>query len=241
MHIKSYEVSPHNAHYSGEYPERALEWRRICSNDKAGNIQALLGKRKVSSVLDVGCGTGSVLAELIQRNIGDRHVGVDVVDPSEHLDQNAKGLDLRRYDGDRLPWPDNSFDFVYASHVVEHVPDPRGFLQELARVSSRYVYVEVPCEITVRSNPAAVQSALYIGHINAYTPDYFQILIQTAGLKIVDLTLFDHSLEVHNFGRPYWKGRAMQIMRSTMLKLRPNLAAKLFCYHCGALIDCSGD
>lgn len=241
MHIKPYEISPHNAHYSGEYPERALEWRRVCSNDKVGNLQSLLGDRKVSSILDVGCGTGSVLAEVIRRDIGDRYVGVDVVDPAEHLDPKAIGLDLRSYDGYRLPWPDNSFDLVYASHVVEHVPDPRGFLRELARVSSKYAYVEVPCEITARTSPAAIQSALQIGHINAYTPDYFQILLQTSGLKIIDLTLFDHSLEVHNFGRPYWKGRTMQLVRGAMLKLSPALASRLFCYHCGALIDCSAD
>lgn len=241
MHVPLYVNPPHNAHYNGEYSSDALEWRRIGAIDKVDNLRSLLGTRDVSTVLDVGCGTGSVLAEVIRHGIGTRHVGIDVANPEEHLDLNANGLDLRCYDGSRLPFDDNSFELVYASHVVEHVPDPRGFLKELARVSSKYLYVEVPCEMTVRSSPAAIQTALQIGHINAYTPDYFMILLQTTGMKVMDLRLFDHSRAVHNFGRAPWKGRVMQIIRGTMLSLSPAVAAKLFCYHCGALVDCSSE
>ncbi len=239
MHVQPYVNPPHNAHYDGEYSDDALEWRRIGAIDKTDNLESLLGDRQVSSVLEVGCGTGSVLAEVVRRGIGNRHVGIDVADPGEHLDRDATGLDLRCYDGSRLPFADDSFELVYASHVVEHVPDPRGFLKELGRVSSRYLYVEVPCEMTVRANPSAIQSALKIGHINAYTPDYFMVLLQTAGMNVSDLRLFDHSRAVHNFGRQPWKGRLMQAVRGTMLSVNPSLAAKLFCYHCGALIDCS--
>lgn len=45
--------------------------------------------------------------------------------------------------GERLPFKDKVFDFVIASHVLEHSTDPRAFLQELQRVA-RAGYIEVP-------------------------------------------------------------------------------------------------
>ncbi|WFL78714.1 class I SAM-dependent methyltransferase [Altererythrobacter arenosus] len=237
MAVKLYEISENQDHYGGEYSENAMLWRRYGAIDKARNISEIIAGRPVERVLEVGCGTGAVLREVISRGIGRHHVGIDVVDPIEHVDKSSLGLDLRHYDGVTIPFADDSFDFVYASHVLEHVSDPRGFLAELARVSSRYIYVEVPCEILLRSSRESVQTALDIGHINAFNPTYFLVTLQTAGLPPEDLRVFDHSLEVTGFGMPAWKGRLLKFIRSSSLALVPELATKLFCYHCGALVD----
>jgi SAM-dependent methyltransferase len=47
-------------------------------------------------------------------------------------------------DGDALPFADGEFDFVLASHVIEHMPDPIAALREWVRVASRYVFLIVP-------------------------------------------------------------------------------------------------
>lgn len=46
--------------------------------------------------------------------------------------------------GDDLPFPADSHDFVFASHVIEHFPDPINALSEWVRVARRYVVVVVP-------------------------------------------------------------------------------------------------
>lgn len=43
----------------------------------------------------------------------------------------------------KMPFRDKAFDFVVASHVLEHVPEPERFLQELMRVG-RAGYIETP-------------------------------------------------------------------------------------------------
>ena len=53
------------------------------------------------------------------------------------------GVDLVA-EGDRLPLPDKSTDFVLASHVIEHFPDPVGALLEWERVATRYLFIVVP-------------------------------------------------------------------------------------------------
>jgi len=46
--------------------------------------------------------------------------------------------------GDDLPFQENSFDFVFSSHVIEHFPDPIRALQEWMRVARRYVVIVAP-------------------------------------------------------------------------------------------------
>ena len=51
-----------------------------------------------------------------------------------------------------LPFKDHAFDFVIASHVLEHSPDPVRFLSELQRVA-KAGYIEVPDAFMERINP----------------------------------------------------------------------------------------
>lgn len=55
----------------------------------------------------------------------------------------AKPVDIVA-EGHDLPFPDRSVDFVFASHVLEHVPDPIAALKEWIRVAREYVFLVVP-------------------------------------------------------------------------------------------------
>jgi SAM-dependent methyltransferase len=46
--------------------------------------------------------------------------------------------------GDDLPFEDDSADFVFASHVLEHIPDPIRALEEWLRVARKYVVLVIP-------------------------------------------------------------------------------------------------
>jgi len=48
------------------------------------------------------------------------------------------------YDGNRFPFEDGQFDYVICSHVIEHVPDPETFMDEVFRVGGGRGYVEYP-------------------------------------------------------------------------------------------------
>jgi ubiquinone/menaquinone biosynthesis C-methylase UbiE len=53
---------------------------------------------------------------------------------------------------EKLPFKDKAFDFVIASHVLEHSDDPAKFLDEIQRVS-KAGYIEVPDAFMERINP----------------------------------------------------------------------------------------
>lgn len=57
---------------------------------------------------------------------------------------NFDGRRVHYYNGGRFPFADNAFDYVIASHVVEHTPDPEGFMAEVFRVGGGRGYIEFP-------------------------------------------------------------------------------------------------
>jgi SAM-dependent methyltransferase len=82
------------------------------------------------SCLDVGCGERPY--EYLFKNA--KYTGLDVEDSGRPI--NMKKPDFF-YDGDQFPFNDEEFDMVICTQVLEHVPNPRLLLGEMARVCKR--------------------------------------------------------------------------------------------------------
>jgi SAM-dependent methyltransferase len=88
-------------------------------------------------VLDVGAAQGRALVALSRR--GHRPVGVEpwrdaIVTAHELGRRTGVEVDIREGVAEALPFPDESFDVVIATSVMEHVADLRRSLAEIARV-----------------------------------------------------------------------------------------------------------
>lgn len=88
-------------------------------------------------VLDVGCGNGEITLG-ISRALGgaSEFTGVDVL-----LRPDAK-IPVVQYDGNRLPFPDGSFDAVMAVDVLHHADSPLDLLREMTRVARQGVVLK---------------------------------------------------------------------------------------------------
>jgi SAM-dependent methyltransferase len=221
--------------YSSKRDKSFYDWRRLGAREKIDNIIAMLGEdaRAITDVLEVGCGTGAVLGGLASKQCGARHVGIDVSDVA--MTEQSDHYTVSKYDGKAIPFPDKSFDLVYATHVLEHVLDERGFLGELARVSRLLVYVEVPCEVHMRTSFKSLQQSLAIGHINAYTPETFALKLETSGLCVTRLGLFEDNIRLGHLQFSSTKALIKSIIRRSLLVASGKLASRVFTYHCGAL------
>jgi SAM-dependent methyltransferase len=96
-------------------------------------IDELFGTRNGLRILIAGCGAGHEAAAIQRRLQGD----VDAVDIEDFVApelRNASPVRFRIASVCDLPFDDNSFDAVFYHHVIEHVNDPVGSLQELNRV-----------------------------------------------------------------------------------------------------------
>lgn len=82
-------------------------------------------------VLDVGCATGALLAVL--RSRGWDTAGVEI-SPSADYARRERGLDVKSLPLEKNKFPSGSFDLILASHLIEHLNDPAGFVREACRI-----------------------------------------------------------------------------------------------------------
>jgi SAM-dependent methyltransferase len=95
--------------------------------------------RRRSTVLEVGCGTGVVLRDLIALvGRGGRVAGIDrsrAVLAAARRACRGTGVTLRHADAAKLPFADDGFDVTLAVTVLLHVADPLAVVREMARVT----------------------------------------------------------------------------------------------------------
>ena len=110
----------------------------------------LLKENKNWKILDIGCGyTANENATTL----------CDVIDLQEQYPDKK----FVKLDSKNLPFTDKEFDFVIASHVLEHVENPEFFIEELQRISNRG-YIEVPT--TLEDNLVFENKKDHLWHIN---------------------------------------------------------------------------
>jgi SAM-dependent methyltransferase len=105
---------------------------------KASRVLELV-PRGVATIADVGSGDGYLTSRLAER------YDVLAIDRSPVALERVAGRTLCA-SADALPLDDRSFDLVFTSEMLEHLPDDvlRGAAREIARVARSYVLVAVP-------------------------------------------------------------------------------------------------
>ncbi|WP_344924350.1 class I SAM-dependent methyltransferase [Aquimarina addita] len=92
-----------------------------------------------NTFIDVGCGNGFLLEYASKK--GFQTTGCDIIggksfDHSDYYQANIENL----------PFKDNSFDVVMATHTLEHVIDFEKAVKELKRITRKTLCVVVPCQ-----------------------------------------------------------------------------------------------
>jgi SAM-dependent methyltransferase len=137
------------------------------------------------SLLDIGCGTGEVLMAARERGWN-----VQGVEPERTGAQMAidRGLPVAVAKLEESQLPERSWDVVSAFHVLEHVPDVRGFLRMMARWvrPGGHVAVEVPNFGSLharRWRDVWIQYHLRpLEHLTHFTPDTLERTLRSSGL-----------------------------------------------------------
>ena len=116
-------------------------WKRSAVSEQLAVAEDLieLVPDSVKTILDAGCGNGTVTNQLMSRwDV----VGCDISEAAvKHVQAPALVADLCA-----IPFADGCFDLTLSSDVIEHLPDAiyAQALAEIARVSGRYILVAVP-------------------------------------------------------------------------------------------------
>jgi 2-polyprenyl-3-methyl-5-hydroxy-6-metoxy-1,4-benzoquinol methylase len=160
-------------------------WLRETELDDQRRFEMLKTALVNRKVLDFGCGAGGFLREA--QSIAEEVAGIE-------LEQR-----VREYWGDKLTLHANlddaggGYDIISAFHVVEHLPDPRAMLADLAtrlKESGRLI-IEVPSSedvlLTLYDNDAFQRFTYWSQHLFLFSPETLRQLAEQAGLRIVSI------------------------------------------------------
>ena len=115
---------------------RSHRWRT--AENSAGYLLGRL--TPAARVLDVGCGPGTITADLAARVPDGQVTGIDTAEDVLGMARQEAGrrgqLNVRFQAGDayQLAFEDGTFDVVHAHQVLQHLSDPVGALAEMRRV-----------------------------------------------------------------------------------------------------------
>jgi ubiquinone/menaquinone biosynthesis C-methylase UbiE len=129
-----WEASTYDAKWSISYDERCIAYARDRFVHVAGRDGWPYGE-----ALEIGCGTGFFLLNLMQAGVLEKGHVTDISPGMVRVaEENAAALGLavegRVADAETLPYDDCSFDLVVGHAVLHHVPDVERALREVVRV-----------------------------------------------------------------------------------------------------------
>ena len=202
--------------YTPGYSPVAIRYmmRRYAARDAAFFIPVL---KPGMSLLDCGCGPGTItigLAEVVARGAV---VGVDV--ESSQVAQATKTVQARglrniriqQASVYRLPFPDNTFHAVFSHALFEHLADPSAALSEIRRV------------------------LMPGGLIGIASPDWGGVLISPPDAEVDQAMQLYTLLQTRNGGNPF-VGRELGPLLQAAGFVDITLAATYDCYERASLI-----
>lgn len=148
-----WEAETYDEKWSISYDERCIEYAR-------GRFDAAVGEQAgeplpYGRALELGCGTGFFLLNLMQAGVAATGSVTDLSPGMVKVAlRNAQGLGLpvdgRVADAERIPYDDGTFDLVVGHAVLHHIPDVEQSLREVLRVlkpGGRFVFAGEPSRI----------------------------------------------------------------------------------------------
>lgn len=148
--------------------------------------------RKSNRLLDVGFGSGTILQAA--RDLGWATSGQEVSKPA--VEQAEKlGFDVFHGELEDANFPDEYFDIVTASEIIEHLPEPQKTLHEIARILR-------PGGLFWATTPSArsLSFRLMKESWTVISPPEHTQLYSKKGVRIMLLKAGFHEMKIHTLG-----------------------------------------
>jgi len=177
------------------YPEKPSVCHTEVTQQAFNYLFSNFNLPKSARILDIGCGQGVALKPFRERGYSPTGITLNATDAA--ICQKL-GFDVRIMDQSFLDFDDNSFDLIWARHVIEHSFMPLYTLTEFQRVirPGGLLYLEVPASDTLlhEDNP---------NHYSVMGKAMWNSLLERTGFSITGTA--DHFLEISSVSKDtYW-------------------------------------
>lgn len=174
------------------YPQHKPSPNRLVMFALVTFVRQLIKQVAAARVLDVGCGPGEHVGFIARSMRSSAVIGVDRSDGMLRLARDRfPDIRLARMDVRRLAFPDESFDGIWSSNVVHHLPPLQlsQFFAELWRVARRRcsVYIITHEGSSARVLRSTEDDAFHIGprYVASHKSDELRRHVESAGFHVV--------------------------------------------------------
>jgi len=191
--LKFYNEYLYQAHI---YEEGDSQFHKVLTGQILEKYIDPLNIPKTAKILDLGCGPGYFLDEMKTREYTDV-TGV-TLSPGDIKICEAKGHTIKTYDLSFLPQKDGYFDesvdFIFLRHALEHSPYPIFSLMEYNRILKQggKIYIEVPAPDGQRKHE------YNLNHYSILGEQQLAALLERTGFSINTFDNFEFDLNAPN-------------------------------------------
>ena len=151
------------------------------------------------SILDIGCGSGQITIELMQKHHAGHITGVDVEDTVVETTKRrvselglSQDIEILKVTPGPLPFSDNTFDLVFSKDSIIHIPNKEDLALEAFRVTKLGGYFAAADWLISHDSEPSKEMADYIAaedlDFAMASPSRYQAAMEKAGFINVELT-----------------------------------------------------
>lgn len=220
---------PSEIYKSGQYLKNNTTWHIEDSAWKAELVFKMLKRAelKPTDVVEVGCGAGSVLAELRHKIPLANLVGYDIANDVTKFWSAYKGLNITFIAGDFLKENTKHFDVLLMLDVLEHLECPFSFLRAI-RDQADYFILHIPLDLSAFSvllESPLIYSRHKVGHIHYFTKSLAISLLEESGFEIIESIYTGAAFSLLHMT---WRKRLVMLPRYLAYMLNRDIGVRLF-------------
>jgi SAM-dependent methyltransferase len=156
---------------------------------KAGWIRNMIEKQqlKFNEVLEAGCGSGRILAELSKHYPGTYFRGYDVSPQAIAIAKQYENDRISFYEADLFSY-NGKANLLLLIDVLEHVPDYYGLLENFHSKAEHFIF-HIPLDLSCRSilKPHLLQQQRQLsGHIHYFSKEMVLWMLHDTGYQVMD-------------------------------------------------------
>ena len=150
-----------------------------------------LGPLEFDTILDVGCGTGTLLSLITYKNSNATISGIDLSPEMIRVAKSKLGekADLRVGDSEELPWTESNFDVLLNTQSFHHYPNPGKVLAEMKRVlkpNGHLIIADLWRPTPVRQIMNLLMRFTKDGDVRVYSEKEICRLVEGSGFKSIE-------------------------------------------------------
>lgn len=211
-----------------DYAEKNPSWDIEDSPWKARHVLLRLAAQRLtpSSIAEVGCGAGGVLAEARDAFPQAELYGFDIAPAAQRYWAEFSDKNIHFIQGDFFQLNQRHYELIMVLDVVEHVSDPIEFLSRLQGHADYYVFhfpLDLSAISVLRESPL-----LYVrekvGHIHYFTKGLVFRLLAESGYDIID---WSYTGAAFTAPQQTWKTRLAGVVRRIAYTINKDFGVRL--------------